>query len=79
MLTGVFDRKSVKRSPELNQKRRALGAISSTVQACHILGESLMQGIDPTGGSDESTVTNKVCSLSECLWSSMIPIAHHPD
>jgi len=76
MVTGAFDRKSVKLSPELDQERRVLGATFNAVHACHILGESIMQGIDPTGGIEESSVTNKVCSVSGYLGSSIIPITH---
>jgi len=37
------------------------------------LGESIMQGIDPTGGSEESSVTNKVCSVGGYLGGVLTP------
>ena len=64
MLTGMFDNISLKRSRELDKLRRDLGASYVTIQACHILNESTMQGVDPTGASDESTVTDKVCAVT---------------
>ena len=76
MLTGVFDRDSVNQSPELDQERRALKASFNTVQTCHIFGEVTAQGIDPTGGNGESTVTNKACTVGEYPGLSIIPITH---
>jgi len=61
MLTGVFDLTSVKNNRELEQKRHDLGDGAITVQTCHILNELTMADVDPTGTSEESTVTNKVC------------------
>jgi hypothetical protein len=67
MLTGMFDRTSLKCNRELRQQCDDLpGATATTVQACHILNESTMRGIDPTGASDVDTVTNKVCTFTEC-------------
>ena len=56
----MFDRTSLRRNHELKQLCDRLGTASTTVQACHILNESTMQGIDPTGTSDKDTVVNKV-------------------
>ena len=60
----MFDNTSLKRSRELDKLRRDLGASYATIQACHILNESTMQGIDPTGASEDRTVTDKVCALT---------------
>jgi len=59
MITGAFDYTSTQQNSELDQLCLSLDASTVTVQASHILNESTMQGIDPTGSSEESTVTNK--------------------
>ena len=64
ILTGVFDYTSTRQNPELDQLRRSINARAATVQACHILNESTMQDVDPTGTSEESTVSNKVCAAT---------------
>lgn len=64
MLTGMFDLTSVKNNYELAQQCRNLGAGAVTVKTCHILNESTMVGVDPTGISEESAVTNKVCPVT---------------
>ncbi|KAF9654326.1 hypothetical protein BDM02DRAFT_3106658 [Thelephora ganbajun] len=59
ILTGMFDRTSLRFSRELDQLRRGLDATFTTIQACHILNESTMQGIDPTGASEDTAVMSK--------------------
>ena len=56
MLTGMYDYKSTQQSSELDQLRRSRRARAATVQACHILNQSTMQGVDPTGDSEENTI-----------------------
>ena len=60
----MFDDTSLKRSRELDKLCLDLGASCATIQACHILNESTMQGVDPTGASEERTVTDNVCAAT---------------
>jgi len=54
---------------KLEQQCHDLGADAVTVQTCHILNRMTMVDVDPTGTSEESTVTNKV---------SPARVLHHP-
>ena len=63
MVTGLFDRTSMRQSRTLKQSCVDLGAASATVQACHILSESTMQGVDPAGDSENAATVNKVCGI----------------
>ncbi|KAF8258606.1 hypothetical protein EI94DRAFT_1754177 [Lactarius quietus] len=58
LLTGIFDIKSTQYNQQLLE-RAQLSAGVSTVAACHILSESTMQGIDPTGTSKDVCVMDK--------------------
>jgi hypothetical protein len=51
MVTGMFDHNSLLCCAEL--ANRATGSIRGTVQTCHILNESMMQGIDLAGISED--------------------------
>jgi hypothetical protein len=64
MVTGMFDGTSMKTNHELRKMCSDLNAFSTTVQASHILNESTMQDIDPAGGSEKTTVINKVCAVA---------------
>ena len=63
MVTGLFDDTSVEQSPALRQSCVDLGTGSATVQACHILNESTMQGVDPVGDGEKDTAANEVCAI----------------
>lgn len=60
MLTGIFDYTSTKQSEELTQLRDDLSTYSAVVQTSHILNESTMQDIDPSGGGERVTVLKNV-------------------
>jgi hypothetical protein len=64
MVTGMFDYTSIRKSPELKKMCSDQKTTSATVQACHILNESTMQGIDPSGGSEKTTVVNRVRAVA---------------
>ena len=64
MLTGMFDDASLEHNRRLDQLCHDLGATSTTVQACHILNELTMPGIDPTGSSEKGAVTDEVCAIT---------------
>ena len=73
----MFDEKSWQKSEEFKQECNLVDGTTTTVQACHILHESTMQDIDPTGNGKENTA-NKVCAVttSQALFR---PTAHlHP-
>lgn len=55
----MFDGKSLERNPALREIAERDDANEVSVQICHILSESTMQGIDPAGTSGDSAV-NKV-------------------
>ena len=59
---------------ELDEKRTCLGAGTAVVPACHILSESAMQGVDPTGSSEDSSVMNKVCAVIFSSLQSLPPL-----
>ena len=63
VVTGLFDRTSMRKNPVLKQLCDNLGAGSATIQACHILSESTMQSVDPAGDSEKAATVNKVCSI----------------
>ena len=63
MVTGLFDRTSMEKSPALKQLCVDLGATYTAVHARHILSESTMQGVDPAGDSEKAATVNKVCSI----------------
>jgi hypothetical protein len=79
MLTGMFDETSLERNRELDQLCRDLGATTTTVQACHILSEPTMQGIETKGVSEKLAVTNKVCCCVSNLPSPSVTRTHHSD
>ena len=56
MVTGRFSSSSLRKSGELLQKCIEQSAGVTDVQACHILGKSMMQDIE-----GKSAVPNKVC------------------
>jgi len=64
MLTGMFDDASLDLSHELRELRAQAGAVRSTIQACHILGESTMQNVDPAGGGEQRATMHKVCAAT---------------
>jgi len=49
---------------ELEQFCAGLCVGSTAVQACHTPDESTTQDIDPTGGSEKSTMMNEVCTVT---------------
>ena len=53
----------MQQSPELEQLCDDLGATCTSIPACHILNESMMQDIDPAGDSEKDTMVNKVCTI----------------
>ena len=61
MLTGLFDVSSLNRNRELREQCHNLGYGSNPIQACHILNESAVVGVDPAGTNEKSAVANKVC------------------
>lgn len=68
-MTGFFDELSLEKSLELKLKRKDLiskGFIGKRtgLEACHILGESTMQGVDPAGGTKGSAKEAKVCAFT---------------
>ena len=63
MVTGLFDDTSMEQNPALEQLCGDLGIAAATVQACHILSESTMQGVDPAGDGKKDTAANKVCGI----------------
>ena len=63
MVAGLFDSTSMEQNPALEQLCGDLGIAAATVQACHILSESTMQGVDPAGDGKKDTVANKVCGI----------------
>jgi hypothetical protein len=67
MLTGVFDLTSTMRDPALDQKRLAMNAGASTLHAIHILSQSMTRDIDAVMASEDSTVTSKVCGITQIL------------
>ena len=64
MVTGMFDDTSMETNHELRKMCKDLKAANTTVEACHILKESTMRGIDPARGSEKTTVINKVCAVA---------------
>ena len=56
MITGMFDRGSLKRSAALRKIAESEGVNGVTIHACHILNESTTQGIDPEGNKVENKV-----------------------
>ena len=62
MITGSFDRTSVDGNLEVQSLCKKIGGSRVVVQACHIVGEALMQGIGQT-----VVVKNKVCTIVESL------------
>ncbi|KAF8258603.1 hypothetical protein EI94DRAFT_1754170 [Lactarius quietus] len=57
LLTGYFDLTSTQDNSQLDERSRLAGVCR--VAACHILSESTMQGIDPTGASKDVCVMDK--------------------
>jgi hypothetical protein len=64
LLTGTFDWTSMKKNRQLSEERARLGIGVGPVEACHILSESTMQGVDSTGVNDDVHVMNKVCAVN---------------
>ena len=62
MVTGSFDRNSVKGNVEVQSLHKKFGGGCIVIQGCHIVGEALMRGIEQT-----VVVSNKVCTIVECL------------
>ena len=60
MITGMINRKSFESSAALRDVAKRDGASKTIINACHILNESTMQGTDPAGISEDSSVINKV-------------------
>ena len=60
IITGMIDQKSFEDNAALRDVTNRDGASIATVNACHILNESTMQGTDPAGISEDSAVINKV-------------------
>ncbi|KAF9643997.1 hypothetical protein BDM02DRAFT_3122647 [Thelephora ganbajun] len=56
MITGYFDRRSLKYSAELQRMKETLNGISLNIETSHILNESTTQGV---GTGEESSVVNK--------------------
>jgi len=63
MLTGLYDEPSLERNSELHQEYLRLRGMPVHLDACHILGESTMRGIDPEN-DEEGDVRNKVCVVT---------------
>ena len=75
LVTGNFDERSVLKCHKLDDECVRLGAGPTTIAACHILNEATMQGVDPTGASEDIRVINKVCVV---IFSSLhSPPQHH--
>lgn len=51
----------------IHQQRRHLSASLTVVQTCYVLNESKIQSTDPTGGSENEAMTNKVCAVTMSL------------
>jgi len=60
MLTGLYDETSLERNSELHEECVRLRGMPILLEACHILGESTLRGIDPEN-DEEGDVRNKVC------------------
>jgi len=60
MVSGMIDESSLEKSATLRAISERDGANPISVQACRILNESTMQGIDPEGTSDHDPTVNKV-------------------
>ena len=63
LLIGLFDGISVLRSHELREELIRIRTTTAPIAACHILSETTTKGVDPTGGSTDSRVINKVCAV----------------
>jgi len=60
IITGMINETSLESNAALRDILKRDGASMATINACHILNDSTMQGTDPAGISGESAVTNKV-------------------
>ena len=60
MITGLFNGESLNKSAVLLEMAERDGANGVPIQACHILSESMMQGTDPCGISEDSAMVSKV-------------------
>ena len=64
VLTGTFDRGSLRRNSELSREAEAPDSMMGTVNTCHTPNESTMQDIDPSGyGKGGSVVNNAITIL----------------
>ncbi|KAF8264108.1 hypothetical protein EI94DRAFT_1594529, partial [Lactarius quietus] len=61
LLTGAFNKTSMKQSTQLHELSQLTGVCR--LAACHILSKSTMQGIDPTGTSKDRCHTASAMSL----------------
>lgn len=77
MITGMFDSTSLNDCADLNDMAIRDDIVAVTVETCHILNESTMQGIDPTGASEDVAVVNKV--RFHHLAESSIILTRYPD
>jgi len=62
LLTGNFNKQSTKNIKEVRDMCISLRAGTCIVAVCHILSESTMRGVDPTGSSEDSRVVDKSLS-----------------
>lgn len=60
MLTGSFDRASIRNSCELGRQCKELGAGYASVKVCHIMGRSTQRDIHATGERGADAMTNEV-------------------
>ena len=74
----MFNETSVKDMKEVKDMCTSLGATFCMVAACHVLSESTVQGIDPTGSSG-TRVEAKVCAVTLSILSSHLTITIGPD
>ena len=79
LLTGCFDETSLELYPHLAKECDSLGAIAVAIDACHILSESTVQGVDPTGDSKDGRVVAKVWAIPLPSLSSPLLTTKDPD
>lgn len=64
VLTGMFNEVSLMSNSDLAREAEASGnPVIGTVITCHIMNESTMQGVDPSGDGKGDSVVNKVRAI----------------